>query len=57
MKGTHPQYNPPEVHGGRIDNKLAKNVQPAPSKKNFIRGNIKNISPRKSRMEGSFLNP
>lgn len=52
IKGVHPHYQPPEVVGGRLDNKLTK--QPASSKKNFIRDNMKQLSPKRSRMEGTY---
>lgn len=52
VKGLHPHYQPPEVTGGRLDNKL--NKHPASSKKNFIRNNMKQLSPKRSRMEGTY---
>lgn len=52
IKGVHPHYQKPEVQGGRLDNKLYR--QPAGSKKNFIRNNMKQLSPKRSRMEESL---
>lgn len=52
IKGVHPHYQPPEVQGGRLDNRLYR--QPAGSKKNFIRNNMKQLSPKRSRMEDSI---
>jgi hypothetical protein len=52
IKGVHPHYQPPEVQGGRLDNKPVK--LPANNKKNFIRDNMKHISPKRSKMEGTY---
>lgn len=52
IKGVHPHYQKPEVQGGRLDNKISKH--PASSKKNFIRNNMKQVSPKRSRMEGTY---
>lgn len=52
IKGVHPHYQPPEVQGGRLDNKPVK--MPMNSKKNFIRDNMKHISPKRSKMEGTY---
>lgn len=46
IKGSHPQYKIPEVGGGRIENRLSKDIQKTikqkqQAKKNFIRENLK----------------
>ena len=53
IKGVHPHYQRPEVQGGRLDNKLVKHPVSS-SKKNFIRNNMKQLSPKRSRMEGTY---
>lgn len=59
VRGSHPHYQPPEVTGGRIDNRLQRSIQPQNSKKNFIKKNIKGLSPPRSRMDQSLksINP
>ncbi|CAG9335550.1 unnamed protein product [Blepharisma stoltei] len=55
VKGSHPRYQPPEASGGRIDNRLQRSIQPQQSsKKNFIKKNIKGLSPTRSKMESSM---
>jgi len=46
IRGSHPHYKIPEVGGGRIQNKLSKEVaevikQKQAEKKNFLRENLK----------------
>lgn len=46
IRGSHPQYKIPEVGGGRINNKLSKEVvtiikQNHNEKKNFLKENLK----------------
>ena len=46
IRGSHPRYKIPEVGGGRIQNKLSKEVSEAikvkqAEKKNFLRENLK----------------
>jgi hypothetical protein len=46
IRGSHPQYKIPEVGGGRINNKLSKEVtnmikQNHTEKKNFMKENLK----------------
>jgi hypothetical protein len=46
IRGSHPHYKIPEVGGGRIQNKLSKEVEEAikikqGEKKNFLRENLK----------------
>ena len=46
IRGSHPQYKIPEVGGGRINNKLSKEVtniikQNHTGKKNFMKENLK----------------
>ena len=46
IRGSHPHYKIPEVGGGRIQNKLSKEVedvlkQKHQEKKNFLRENLK----------------
>jgi len=55
VKGTHPHYKPPEVGGGRLDNRLSRELKTQMksaqqlSKKNFIRDNIRTQrSPKRS---------
>ena len=48
MKGSHPEYRIPKPGGGRLDNKITKDVElklmhrsPTGTKKNFVKDNIK----------------
>lgn len=46
IRGSHPQYKIPEVGGGRINNRLSKDIanvikQGHQGKKNFLRENMK----------------
>lgn len=48
IRGSHPHYKIPEVGGGRIQNKLSKEITEAiktkqAEKKNFMRENLKYI--------------
>ena len=48
IRGSHPHYKIPEVGGGRIQNKLSKEVAEAikmkqGEKKNFMRENVKHL--------------
>lgn len=56
VRGSHPHYRIPEVGGGRIENKLSKDVvrhikQKQQAKKNFVKQNMRNAlfskSPKK----------
>lgn len=59
IRGTHPQYKIPEAKGGRINNKLSKDIvhemkSRRDKKKNFLRENLKTTmqqqtSPMKSK--------
>lgn len=46
--GRHPTYKAPEAQGGRIDNRLSQELHGTISRRNYIRDNIKNLSPRRS---------
>ena len=55
VRGVHPLYKPPEVGGGRLDNRLSRELKAQMksaqklSKKNFIRDNIRTQrSPKRS---------
>lgn len=48
--GRHPSYKAPEAEGGRLDNKLIRDSTAQIQKKNYIRNNIKNLSPQRSLM-------
>ena len=62
IRGSHPQYKIPEVGGGRIANRLSKDVvrqikANQQTKKNFLKENLKahqsgNRSPKKKNLEG-----
>lgn len=46
--GRHPSYKVPEPEGGRLDNKLVRDPLASNQRKNYIRNNIKNLSPSRS---------
>ena len=46
--GRHPSYKVPEPEGGRLDNKLVRDPLIQNQRKNYIRNNIKNLSPTRS---------
>lgn len=51
VRGIHPKYHLPTIHGGRIDNHLSPEIQDKlntsiqlTTKKNFVRDNLKSVS-------------